>query len=198
MAAPVESLVPGSGTSSSAPCACSSFPRSDGCLRLLLPCSCLLPQAIREQRPREPHGERHNHARGHNSPPLIGQPISRLCPAASLRQMMPPKEIAEKMVHPEAPPTHPCGPNTSFQFLTPMPFRFQEAALPAHNAHHAKARKEHPIYETSASVIGKMAMQATDYPMRWWAFRPNPRRSPRSPTPGPQPGPCPCWLRGGH
>ena len=81
--------------------------------------------------------------------------------------MMPPKEIAEKMVHPEAPPTHPKGPNTSFQFLTPMPFRFQEEALPAVNAHHEKARKEHPIYETSASVIGKMAMQATDFPMRW-------------------------------
>jgi len=85
-------------------------------------------------------------------------------------QMLPPPEVAANMAHPEAPPTHPKGPNTNFQYPTPMPHRFMEESLTVHNAHHTKARKEHPIYETSASVIGKLNLQATDLPMRWYGL----------------------------
>jgi len=84
--------------------------------------------------------------------------------------MLPPADVAAKMVHPEAPPTHPCGPNTNFQYPTPMPFRYQEGALPEHNARHTKARQEHPIYATTSSEIGKLQMQHSDLPMRYYGL----------------------------
>jgi hypothetical protein len=85
-------------------------------------------------------------------------------------QLMPPAPIAEAMSHPEAPPTHPCGPNTNFKYPTPMPFRFEAPSLDAHNARHKTARKEHPIYETTASEIGKLQLTAADFPMRWYGL----------------------------
>lgn len=84
--------------------------------------------------------------------------------------MMPPTEVATQMVHPEAPPTHPKGPNTNFQYPTPMPHRFGEDSLPSHNLRHTTVRKEHPIYATSASEIGKLELQHTDLPMRWYGL----------------------------
>jgi len=84
--------------------------------------------------------------------------------------MLPPPEVAGNMTHPEAPPTHPKGPNTNFQYPTPMPHRFMEEALTTHNVRHAKARKEHPIYETTSSEIGRLALQGTDLPMRWYGL----------------------------
>merc|ERR1711988_1535421 len=71
-------------------------------------------------------------------------------------QMLPPPEVAANMAHPEAPPTHPKGPNTNFQYPTPMPFRYQEESLPAHNARHESVKEEHPIYQTTAAEIGKL------------------------------------------
>ena len=65
--------------------------------------------------------------------------------------MMPPIPVAEQMIHPEAPPTHPKGPNTNFQYPTPMPFRFMEDSLDKHNLRHTVAKEEHPIYSTTAS-----------------------------------------------
>ena len=55
--------------------------------------------------------------------------------------MMPPTGVAEQMVHPEAPPTHPKGPNTNFQYPTPMPFRFMEQSLDKHNLRHTVAKE---------------------------------------------------------
>ena len=84
--------------------------------------------------------------------------------------MMPPTEVAAQMVHPEAPPTHPKGPNTNFKYPTPMPFRYHENSLASHNARHAVSKTEHPIYATTASEIGKLELQHTDLPMRWYGL----------------------------
>ena len=84
--------------------------------------------------------------------------------------MMPPAPVAGQMVHPEAPPTHPKGPNTNFGYPTPMPFRYTDDALPAHNARHTTTKEEHPIYTTTASEIGKLPIQYTDFPMRWYGL----------------------------
>ena len=82
--------------------------------------------------------------------------------------MLPPPEVAANIVSTEKPPDHPKGPNTNFQFPTPMPFRYSEGALPAHNQRFVGQKKEHPIYSTTTSDIGKMPIQMTDYPMRWY------------------------------
>ena len=83
---------------------------------------------------------------------------------------MPPKEVVDNMVHPEAPPTHPCGPNTNFQYPTPMPFRFVDKSLDFHNSIRHNQKAEHPIYQTTSAEIGKMDMQATDFHMRWYGL----------------------------
>lgn len=85
-------------------------------------------------------------------------------------QPLPPPEIAGRIRSRETPPSYPRGPNTSFQFPTPMPHRFASGALPEVNIHHTKKGKEHPIYATSASVIGALPMEPTDLPMRWYGL----------------------------
>lgn len=87
-----------------------------------------------------------------------------------LHMMMPPTEVATKMIHPEAPPTHPKGPNTNFQYPTPMPHRYSEGSLETHNARLATVKAEHPIYATSSQEIGQLGIQATDLPMRWYGL----------------------------
>ena len=84
--------------------------------------------------------------------------------------MMPPAEVALQMVHPEAPPTHPKGPNTNFQYPTPIPFRYRDEALGSINKRHepSEAKTEHPIYASTTMEIGKLPMQPTDFPMRWY------------------------------
>ena len=84
--------------------------------------------------------------------------------------MMPPAEVALQMVHPEAPPTHPKGPNTNFQYPTPIPFRYRDEALGSINKRHepSEAKSEHPIYASTTMEIGKLPMQPTDFPMRWY------------------------------
>jgi len=84
--------------------------------------------------------------------------------------LMPPAVIAQQMMHPEAPPTHPTGPNTNFQYPTPMPYRYREEALSSHNERLQTAKAPHPIYQTSADEIGKLGMQVTDLPMRWYGL----------------------------
>ena len=56
----------------------------------------------------------------------------------------------------EKPKQYPSGPNTSFADPTPMPFRFQDGALPAHNARFAANKPQHPCFETSSADIGKL------------------------------------------
>ena len=81
--------------------------------------------------------------------------------------MMPPIPVAEQMIHPEAPPTHPKGPNTNFQYPTPMPYRYDPASLAEHNVRFNEPKKEHPIYTSTTSEFGKMQLQETDMHMRW-------------------------------
>jgi hypothetical protein len=83
--------------------------------------------------------------------------------------MLPPPQVAQNIVSTEAPPTHPKGPNTNFQFPTPMPFRYTDPALDEHNARLKIIKKEHPIYATTTSEFGKLGIQPTDFPMRWCA-----------------------------
>ena len=87
--------------------------------------------------------------------------------------MMPPKHVAAQMVHPEAPPTHPKGPNTNFQYPTPIPFRYRDEALGSINKRHEEAKTEHPIYASTTMEIGKLPMQPTDFPMRWYDTKKN-------------------------
>ena len=51
-----------------------------------------------------------------------------------------------------------------------MPFRYSENSLPEHNFRHTVAKQEHPIYATSNSEIGKLQLQHTDLPMRWYGL----------------------------
>ena len=87
-------------------------------------------------------------------------------------QMMPPPELALAMKHPEDPPKHPCGPNTSFQYKTPMPHTFTESSLPKHNgAKTTFQREEHPIYQATSTEIGRLPLQETDLHMRWYGLQ---------------------------
>jgi len=98
--------------------------------------------------------------------PLLTPAVWRL-----LLQLMPPIEVSSNMEHPEAPPTHPCGPNTNFQYPTPMPARFVDTCIDECNMMRSKLMKEeHPIYQTSSSEVGKMGLQASDLPMRWYGL----------------------------
>lgn len=49
-----------------------------------------------------------------------------------------------------------------------MPFRYTDDSLDSHNKRHTDAKEEHPIYTTTASEIGKLPIQYTDFPMRWY------------------------------
>lgn len=85
--------------------------------------------------------------------------------------MMPPHEVADNMAHPEAPPEHPCGPDTNFQYPTPMPYRFDEKCLTgANDARKAMQRAEHPIYQTTSTEVGALGLGATDLHMRWYGL----------------------------
>jgi len=90
-------------------------------------------------------------------------------------QLFPPtdagkKSFTESCVF-EKPKAYPSGPNTSFADPTPMPFRFEEGALPSHNHRYSGVQKpQHPCFETSSSDIGKLALTKTDFPMRWYGL----------------------------
>jgi len=84
--------------------------------------------------------------------------------------MMPPPRVAAQMVHPEAPPSHPKGPNTNFQYPTPMPFRHTSKALPAYNERFETVKEDHPIYSATSGDIGKLSVQESDLPMRFYGL----------------------------
>jgi len=88
-----------------------------------------------------------------------------------MHAMMPPPEVSGHFMSTEMPAPYPSGPNTSFLDPTPMPFRFQEDALDSHNARHAHVKTENPTYSTSASEVGKLALQPSDMPIRWYGLR---------------------------
>ena len=85
--------------------------------------------------------------------------------------MLPPPELTQQFLSSELPAPYPSGPNTSFLDPTPMPYRFTEPALTAHNARHAFTTPEDPTYCTTTSEFGKLAMRAADYPIRWYGLR---------------------------
>ena len=78
--------------------------------------------------------------------------------------MLPPPELTQQFLSSELPAPYPSGPNTSFLDPTPMPYRFTEPALTAHNARHAFTTPEDPTYCTTTSEFGKLAMRAADTP----------------------------------
>lgn len=85
--------------------------------------------------------------------------------------MLPPEEVSKNFKSTEEPSAFPSGQDTSFQNLTPMPFRFTEEALPAVNVRLSpeKAKPEPPpSYMTTSSEIGKLGITETDLPMRWY------------------------------
>ena len=85
--------------------------------------------------------------------------------------MLPPKNVLENMKSKEEPSAFPSGQDTSFQNLTPMPFRFTEEAPPAVNIRLKAEAKKPPVppnYMTTSSEIGKIGVEETDLPMRWY------------------------------
>ena len=84
--------------------------------------------------------------------------------------LMPSKELAANFVDTEKPPDYPCGPNTKFNVPVPMPYRFKEVSLHKHNARLETMKEEHPIYATTTSEFGKLGIQFSDLPMRWYGL----------------------------
>lgn len=83
--------------------------------------------------------------------------------------LMPPTEVGPDFAasH-ERSLNYPCGPDTSFQDVTPMPHRFTEDALDKFNKNHEKEKPINPCYMTTASEIGRLKVEKTDLPMRYY------------------------------
>ena len=129
--------------------------------------------------------------------------------------MMPDMNLSQHFKSGEEPAPFPSGPNTSFLDPTPMPARFEADSLTSHNYRHTKqggAKTDDPTYSTSSSEVGKLPLQAADFPIRWYGLRgeftsafflggkgpaskvstgPSP---PPSPSPSPSPPPHPPHL----
>ena len=85
--------------------------------------------------------------------------------------MLPPKEVSGRFKSKEEPSAFPSGQDTSFNNLTPMPYRFTEDALPAVNGRLETQKEKPPVpptYMTTASEIGKLGVSETDLPLRWY------------------------------
>ena len=83
--------------------------------------------------------------------------------------MLPPPEVLAAMKSKEEPSAYPSGQDTSFKYLTPMPFRFTGEALPTVNERHAGPKGPLlPQYMTTAGEIGKLECEDPDLPMRWY------------------------------
>ena len=88
--------------------------------------------------------------------------------------MMPDDVLKTHFKSAEEPAPFPSGPNTSFLDPTPMPARFEADSLGSHNYRHTKgggAKADDPTYSTSASEVGKLPLQAADFPIRWYGLR---------------------------
>lgn len=68
----------------------------------------------------------------------------------------------------EEPSSYPSGPNTSFQNQTPMPYCFTKPALPEINSRHENEKESHACYQTTAGEIGRLKLEDSDLPMRWY------------------------------
>jgi len=64
--------------------------------------------------------------------------------------------------------SYPCGPDTSFGDPTPMPFRFTDKALADMNQRHADQKPINPCYATTSSEIGRLPIEKSDLPMRYY------------------------------
>jgi hypothetical protein len=82
--------------------------------------------------------------------------------------MLPPPEVAQHFKSKEEPAPYPSGPNTSFHNLTPMPYRFSDEGLPDLNAPHETLKVPNPCYQTTSGEIGRLPIESTDLPMRWY------------------------------
>jgi len=78
--------------------------------------------------------------------------------------MLPPREVSDRFKSKEEPSNYPSGQDTSFQNLTPMPFRFTDNALVLQTP----KKVELPYYQTTTSEVGKMPVGSVDLPMRWY------------------------------
>ena len=84
------------------------------------------------------------------------------------------EELKKYFKSSEEPAPFPSGPNTSFLDPTPMPRRFMADSLSSHNYRHTKAggaKAQDPTYSTTTSEIGKLPLQAADFPIRWYGLR---------------------------
>ena len=82
--------------------------------------------------------------------------------------MLPPKEVSDCFKSKEEPSPYPCGQDTSFQNATPMPFRFTDGALSTLNERHKSEVVSPPQYTKTSSEVGKLPVNDTDLPMRWY------------------------------
>jgi len=88
--------------------------------------------------------------------------------------MLPPPEVAARFASKESPSKYPSGQDTSFLNETEMPFRFTEASIEAAKANSptkspAKSpQKLLPNYQTTSAEVGKLSMESTDLPVRWY------------------------------
>jgi len=83
--------------------------------------------------------------------------------------MLPPPDVLDRFKSKEEPSPYPSGQDTSFKNLTPMPFRFTSDALSTVNERHAVPKAPvQPMYMTTATEVGKLGVNDTDLPMRWY------------------------------
>jgi hypothetical protein len=87
--------------------------------------------------------------------------------------MLPPTEVSERFLSKEEPSKYPTGQDSSFMHMTPMPFRFTEQYVEERKAALSISPKKKllPYYQTSSSDVGKLAIEPTDLPMRWYGIR---------------------------
>ena len=87
--------------------------------------------------------------------------------------MLPPTEVSKRFLSKEEPSKYPTGQDSSFMHMTPMPFRFTEQYVEERKASLSTSPKKKllPYYQTSSSDVGKLAIEPTDLPMRWYGIR---------------------------
>ena len=86
-----------------------------------------------------------------------------------LHALMPPEEKKGDFAasHEKIIP-YPSGANTSFQDMTPMPYRMTPASLSDHNKRNESAPPVNACYSTTASEIGRLSLEPSDLAMRYY------------------------------
>lgn len=82
--------------------------------------------------------------------------------------MLPPDVVTERVKSHESPSIVRSGQDTIFSQPTEMPYRFTEMAICDQQASSIKHGSNLPHYQTSSSQIGKISLEPTDLPMRWY------------------------------